>query len=222
MSETSTHHPVWDIATRLTHWFIVLGVTGAWWTAETQRYELHQYIGYAMLVIVTGRIAWGVFGSKHSLFKDFVQGPLRIAAYVRGGMKSDAVGHNPLGGCSVILLLSLLLVQAVSGLFNTDDILFSGPFSHIVDSHWQDRMGVIHDIAFNGLLAAVLVHVLAVLWYERRGTDLLGPMLKGKTEGRYSLTAPAPVWRWLLILAVLTLALWQAIELAPAPQTQWF
>ena len=47
--------------------------------------------------------------------------------YLRAG--GQYAGHNPLGGLLVTMLL-LLLAQAGSGVFSSDDLLFEGPFSY--------------------------------------------------------------------------------------------
>ena len=105
-------------------------------------------------VIISTRIIWGFIGSRHSRFTDFVAGPARVAAYLQGRGSSSA-GHNPLGGWSVLLLLSLLLVQAISGLFNSDGVLFSCPLYYGASSGFRNAMGVVHDLVFNGLLALI-------------------------------------------------------------------
>ena len=92
--------------------------------AETENYEAHQWIGCLVIVLVFSRIVWGFVGSRHSRFADFVVGPSKVMTYLRG-QGAASRGHNPLGGWSVLALLLLLLLQAVSGLFNSDDVFFS-------------------------------------------------------------------------------------------------
>ena len=103
--------PLWDLPTRLCHWLIVCCLPLAWWSAETENYSLHQWTGYTVIVLVVSRLIWGLVGSRHSRFADFLVGPAKIVAYLQG-RGADSVGHNPLGGWSVMLLLALLLVLA--------------------------------------------------------------------------------------------------------------
>lgn len=210
-------HPLWDIPTRLFHWLIVCCIPLAWWSAEEERYDLHQWIGYTVLVLVVTRIVWGFTGSRHSRFKDFVVGPVAARNYLRGqGQRSN--GHNPLGGWSVLLMLALLLLQAVSGLFNTDDVLFSGPLYYWADSGFRDAMGVVHDAAFNGLLALVCLHILAVLYHQyRRRDNVLQAMLRGRAAGREGTEAPVSWWWAAIIVVLVALALWAGLEQAPSP-----
>jgi cytochrome b len=217
---TSTN-PLWDIPTRVFHWLIVCCLPIAWWSAEEERFDVHQWTGYTVLVLVSSRIVWGFIGSRHSRFTDFVVGPARVRAYLRGQGSSSA-GHNPLGGWSVLLLLSLLLAQAISGLFNSDDVLFSGPLYYWADSGFRDAMGVVHDVAFNGLLALVCLHVVAVLYHQLKLKEkLLQAMLRGSAIGRVGTEAAAPWWRAVIIALLVGLALWWGLAQAPQPSLSW-
>lgn len=208
---------LWDLPTRFFHWAIVCCVPLAWWSAETQNYELHQWIGCTVLVLVVSRVAWGFLGSPHSRFRDFLAGPAKALAYLRGQGRGSA-GHNPLGGWSVLALLFLLLAQAVSGLFNNDDVLFSGPLYHAASTGLRGFMGEVHDIAFNALLVLVGLHIVAVLYHQLRLKEkLLQAMVFGSAPGREGRAAPAPSWRAVVIALVLALALWWGLQQAPQP-----
>ncbi len=216
-----TVHPLWDVPTRIFHWLLVGLLPLAWWSAEEGHFDVHQWTGYTVLVLVVTRIVWGFFGSRHSRFSDFVVGPVAAFAYARG-QGADSAGHNPLGGWSVLALLALLLAQAVSGLFNSDDVLYSGPLHYWAGSELRSVMGVLHDVAFNALLALVTLHVAAVSYYQwRRKQQLLQAMLRGRAPGREGTEAPIAWWRAALIAAVVALALWWVLAQAPQP-TLWY
>jgi cytochrome b len=210
-------HPLWDLPTRLCHWLIVACVPMAWWSAETANFELHKWLGYSLIVLVVSRIIWGFVGSRHSRFSDFLVGPGRISAYLRGA-GSGSAGHNPLGGWSVIALLSLLLMQAVSGLFNSDDLFFSGPFYYGASGALRDAMGSIHELTFYALLVLMAMHILVVMYHQlRRREQLLQAMLHGSASGRSGLAPAVPVARALLIVLLVSFALWGLLQLAPEP-----
>lgn len=213
--------PLWDIPTRLFHWGLVICIPLAWWSAEEENYSLHEWVGYTVLVLVVSRILWGFVGSQHSRFSDFLAGPVKVTAYLRHGA-SDSAGHNPLGGWSVVVLLMLVLAQAVSGLFNSDDILFNGPLYYAVSDATTGLMGTVHDLAFDGLLVMVGLHILAVLYHQFvRREKLLPAMVRGRAEGREGLAPAAPLWRFLVILAITACALWLGLEQAPEPVPMW-
>ena len=212
-----TEHVLWDLPTRLCHWLIVACVPLAWWSAETENFQLHQWLGYTLIVLVVSRIIWGFVGSPHSRFADFLVGPGRILAYLRGASAGSA-GHNPLGGWSVIALLTLLLLQAFSGLFNSDDVFFSGPLYFGASVALRDAMGLVHEVAFYALLGLVVIHIIAVLYHQfRRQEQLLQAMLRGSACGRRGRAAPVPAAWALLIVLLVSLALWGLLQLAPEP-----
>lgn len=220
----TTRYPLWDWPVRCFHWALVLAIPLAWWTAEEGHLLWHERLGYAVIVLVVFRLAWGFWGSHAARFGVFLRGPGTVARYLRNGMSEagQPAGHNPLGGWSVVALLGLVLLQAVSGLFNSDDILFDGPLHHLASSEWQDRFGVIHELAFNGLLALVALHILAVAWHQwARGEKLLQAMLRGRAEGREGVAPPAPAWLALCFVALAGAGLWLLLELVPAPVSPW-
>ena len=210
-------HLLWDLPTRLCHWLLVACVALAWWSGETENYDLHQWLGYSVIVLVVSRISWGFIGSPHSRFADFLVGPGRLLAYLQGE-RARSAGHNPLGGWSVIALLLLLLLQAISGLFNSDDVFFKGPLFYAADVTVRDVMGQVHEVAFYLLLALVGLHILAVLYHQFwRREPLLQAMVRGSASGREGRSAPVSGWRALLVTLVWALALWGLLQLAPSP-----
>ena len=77
-------HPLWDLPVRLFHWSLVALIPACWASAEFDRLDLHEWFGYVVLVLVVARFVWGVIGSQHARFADFLAGPGRIVPYVRG------------------------------------------------------------------------------------------------------------------------------------------
>ncbi|MBN7798150.1 cytochrome b/b6 domain-containing protein [Parahaliea mediterranea] len=222
---SSKRYPLWDWPTRLFHWILVLAIPLAWWTGEEGLTDWHERLGYTVLVLVLFRLAWGFWGSRASRFGAFLRGPRAVAGFVRDGLRDRdgaASGHNPLGGWFVVVALALLLLQVVSGLFNSDDILFDGPLHHLASGAWQDRFGAVHEVAFNALLGLVALHILAVAWHQwARGEKLVQAMVKGSVAGREGAAPPAPAWRALCFLALAGAGLWLLLELVPAPVSPW-
>jgi len=210
-------HPLWDLPTRVFHWSMVCLIPAAWLTAEMDNLDAHQWVGYAVLVLVVVRMLWGFVGSRHSRFADFLAGPRRVLAYLRGA-GSDSPGHNPLGGWSVVVMLSLLALQAVSGLFNNEDALFQGPLYYAAEPALRDAMGAVHEVAFNALLAMIALHIGAVLYHQLRLKErLVQAMLRGSAPGRAGQAAPAPAWLAVVLLLAAGLLLWWGLGQAPQP-----
>ncbi len=213
--------PLWDLPTRIFHWVVVACIALAWWSAENENYTVHKWTGYTILVLVVSRAIWGFIGSRHSRFRDFLVGPAAVLDYLRG-RGAGSPGHNPLGGWSVVLLLLLLSLQAVSGLFNSDDVLFSGPLYHAAGGEFRDAMGALHEFAFDALLVLVCLHLLAVLYHQlHRREKLIQAMLRGRAAGREGEVAPVSPWLALATLGAVAAALWWLLAQFPPPAPAW-
>ena len=213
----ASKNPVWDLPTRLFHWLLVFCVAGAWATHELGWMQWHARVGYVVLGLILFRLGWGVFGSVHSRFSDFVRGPAAVKAYFDG--KGDSCpSHNPAGGWSVLALLGLVLLQAATGLFNADDEYFSGPFNPLVSDEVADTLGGLHETLFNVLLAFIALHVLAVIWYVRRGDHILRAMISGRHAHKSGVRPPVGLWRAVLWAAISAGAVWWLLALAPEPE----
>jgi cytochrome b len=209
--------PLWDLPTRAFHWLLVMAVACSWISQEWDYYTIHQWSGFTVLVLVVFRIGWGLVGSQHSRFSDFVRGPRAVIAHFRGHGEQRP-GHNAAGGWSILVLLSLLLAQALTGLFNSDELLYDGPFHHALDEAWTDRLGAWHETAFWALCAMMLLHILAIIYYQWiKHKKLIRAMITGG-EGD---SMPAPLWRAPALLLVLIGLLYLAIQMAPEPVLPW-
>jgi len=221
MSTEDQSTPVWDLPLRLFHWSLVAGVPAAWLTFEAGWMEWHGRIGYALLALVIFRAGWGLWGSVHARFSDFLAGPGGVLRYLRGE-RAPGPGHNPLGGWSVVAMLALLLVQAATGLFNTDELLYQGPLYRRVDADLARRLGEIHATAFYLLAALVALHLVAIAWYQcGRKQRLVGAMISGHKPGIPGRRPPAPLWLAALTLAASAAIVWWLVSLRPAPVV-WF
>jgi cytochrome b len=169
---------VWDWPVRLFHWMLLLAVVAAYLTQRAGEMEWHQRIGLGVIGLIVFRLVWGFVGNQHARFAEFLRGPSAIRAYLRGEWKG--LGHNPVGGWSVLLLLLIPLGMAATGLFANDDVSFSGLLSAWVDKSVSDRLTNLHYLGFNILLALIGVHLAAIVFYRlKRRVDLVRPMLTG-------------------------------------------
>jgi cytochrome b len=202
---------IWDAPTRLVHWSLVALVAFSWWTAENGRMDWHRYSGYAVLGVLVFRLYWGIVGSSTARFAQFVKGPQTIVQYLRA--KTVVAGHNPLGALSVIALLLLLMAQVGLGLFAVDvDGLESGPLSHLVSFEDGREYAKSHELVFNILMAFVVLHIAAILFYLFVKRDnLIAPMVTGaKTWTAAQLPQVKFAAGWLVIpgIALAALLVW--------------
>lgn len=220
---TATTIRLWDWPVRLSHWLFAALVPALWLSAESGKLDLHKQLGLVMLAVVAFRLGWGLVGSAPARFASFLAGPRRVLAYWRGGGEWHGIGHNPLGGWSVVVLLGLLAGQVALGLICEDsDGLESGPLNHYVSYEVAALARAGHHAGFKALAVLVLVHLAAIAWYRlRRGENLVTPMLTGRRSFAEAVAQPrmAPAWR-ALVLAGLAVALawWvgQGAPLGPA------
>ncbi len=212
---------VWDLPTRLFHWTLVLLMIVQWWTAEeSSTMDWHLWGGYAVLTLVLFRLIWGAMGSETVRFSHFVRGPSAALAYGKALLRGETphyLGHNPMGGWSIVAMLFLLLVQAVTGLFANDDILIEGPLYGWVSKGTSDWLTTVHKFNFNVLLALIAVHLSAVFFYLLvKRENLIHPMLTGckRLPPEQASQAPrmANPWLGLAVLAVAAAAVWLLVR----------
>ena len=223
MSVVKRRIRVWDLPTRIFHWvlaalvvfsFITGKIGGSW-------LEWHMKSGYSILTLIVFRLAWGVAGSETSRFSSFVRGPGAFFAYARDMMarRHDAViGHNPMGGWIVLLMLLAVLAQAVSGLFADDEIATQGPLAVKVSNALVARMSSFH--AYNGWTVAILaaVHVIAIATYWLAWKDnLVRPMWTGWRDVAPGTGEPAsrPAWLAAVFLALAAAGVYWLVVVYP-------
>ena len=175
---------VWDAPTRLFHWAIVILVAVSYASIQLNRIELHFLSGYTMLALLLFRLMWGFIGSETSRFSQFLRNPVEGFRHLgQFGRREpdDQVGHNAAGGWMVLVLLGVLAVQVGTGLFSNDDIASEGPLRHFVSKATSDRITAFHAFNFNLILAAIGLHVLAIICYAVfKRHNLLWPMITGR------------------------------------------
>lgn len=178
--------PVWDAFVRLVHWTLVLTFSTAYLSGDEES-ALHVWSGYAVALLVASRLVWGLIGTRHARFSDFVYRPSLVLAYARAVLTPHPpryLGHNPLGGYMVITLLAAVAATAVSGTALRDpaDPFFGAAATVSLpipiapaqadedgrddgaggeDNEWLEEA---HEFLADFTLALVLLHVAGVLW----------------------------------------------------------
>lgn len=218
--ESANRVRVWDLPTRLFHWALVVLVAGAWlsYTFGDVTMRWHKWNGYALLVLLLFRLLWGFVGSSTARFTDFLRGPGAVWTYLQAGGRVRSLGHNPAGGWSVLIMLASIAVQAVAGLFASDEIIVSGPLNFLVSSASADVLSSIHRQGYYVLLGLAALHLGALFFYRFvRGENLIPPMITGyKRRSEVPPGAEArwrPLWLALLVLAISAAAVWLLINI---------
>jgi cytochrome b len=182
----TTHQQVWDLPVRVCHWLLVAAFISAYVTNRlgVNYFKYHVWSGYSVIVLVSFRLLWGLVGTRHARFQNFVRGPIHTVRYATGWLrreKQSYAGHNPLGAWMVIALLAARAAQAASGLFGNDEIFNVGPLYGFVTNETSLKWTSLHRILFYWLLAAAIVHVLAVIAHRLINKEsLVAAMFTGK------------------------------------------
>ncbi|WP_072389446.1 cytochrome b/b6 domain-containing protein [Hyphomicrobium sp. CS1BSMeth3] len=178
---------VWDGPTRLFHWSLVILIALAYATRKANPDLVwHMRIGYAILILITFRILWGFVGSSTSRFSAFAYAPWTAVRYGIDFLlrrPRHFLGHNPLGGTVVFILLGLVAAQGLLGLFSYDDHtdLHGGPLTSKVSEATVALATRWHIWLFDILLIVIALHILASFAYAIwKREDLIGPMITGR------------------------------------------
>ena len=169
--------PVWDAFIRIAHWTLVASVSAAWLTRHAG--DWHEWLGYAALVVVLARVAWGFIGTPYARFGQFVRSPSTTLDYARGVLahaEARHVGHNPLGAYMILLLLLMVVLVSASGWLATTDAYWG--------IKWVEEL---HEGLSNALFSLVALHIAGVVFSSlRHRENLVTAMASGRKR------APAP------------------------------
>jgi cytochrome b len=145
---------VWPPLVRATHWVLAVSVLIAFFTGHGGG-AVHEWAGYVALACVVLRIVLGFTGSDYVRFSSFIFGPKAVAGYVASlfSKKPDHyVGHNPLGGWMIVVLLAVTFVASLSGVL------------YITDAYWGDPLvGGIHEASGESIIWFAGLHVFGVI-----------------------------------------------------------
>jgi cytochrome b len=197
---------VWDLPLRLFHWLLVLAIAVAFLSSEEDSPLNHWHVlsGWVAGILFVFRLAWGFVGGEHSRFVDFVR-PSRIGGHIGAllhGRAEPELGHNPLGGLSVLVLLALIAVTVWTGAFGGESA--------------ED----IHELVGWTLLAFIGLHIAAVLVMSLlQRENLARAMVTGSKHGARhpgARDAKRPgIIGWLVGLAVLAGAIYAVLQYDP-------
>jgi cytochrome b len=185
---------VWDIPVRVFHWLIVALVAAAYATWRLNWMVWHGWVGDALLTLLLFRLLWGFFGGETARFSRFLTSPPIAFRHLKYALRREPdrqVGHNPAGGWMVLILLVLLLAETLTGLYIANDIADEGPLTEVVPAWAANAIESSHAILWDALLAAIVLHVLAIAGFAAiKGQNLLRPMITGTKVLPASIATP--------------------------------
>ncbi len=223
-AEAQRRVQIWDAPTRIFHWGLVILMLIAWFTGEAEGTgaTIHRIAGEAIAGLIVFRVIWGFAGGEHARFADFAAGPNAILAHI-GDLFSKTphrhLGHNPLGGLAVFLLLIVSAGIVVTGLFASGHES-AGPFA----GRGGLDLAEAHELLFRVLQGLVVLHLVGVVVETWRARDPLVPAMitgakprRADEPGVDARRAPLLV---VLIAAIVSIAVAGALMAQPPGATR--
>ena len=225
---------VWDLPVRICHWGFVIIIVFQYLSAEVldenwlpNAMQLHFYAGYTCIALVIFRLFWGIFGTYYAKFSQFMVKPSVAISYIKEREAfSEFAGHNPAGAYSIITLLSLLLTQAISGLFISDEIFSDGPYYGVLNKLGQDIANFLHHNVYILLFGFIALHVLAIIFYKIKFKE---PLTKAMITGvkavkfKQKVAGSFPWIGFVISILITALAMYLLIEvLPPVPSEDYY
>ncbi len=184
---SATEVRVWDPLVRVFHWSLVVFFMIAFATEDDWLY-LHSFAGYSITGLLMFRILWGLIGTRHARFSDFITPPSTVREYLKSmlsGRPKHYLGHNPAGGMMVITMLVVLLLTAFSGMATlaTEGL---GPLANTFFAGWsEDWLEDIHETLANLALLLVIIHIAGVILSSVvHGENLIKAMIHGRKHSQ--------------------------------------
>lgn len=157
------------------HWGLATAIVIAWFSGE-EELTRHEWAGYAALFMVASRTAWGFIGTPYARFSQFVRAPGAVRDYAAAvGRNAEAryLGHNPLGGWMIVVLLTMVTGVGITGWMSTLDAFWG--FAWL---EWTHRV-----LAWS-LVSLVVLHIAGVVFSSlRHRENLVAAMLTGRKRG---------------------------------------
>ncbi|MDO6964334.1 cytochrome b/b6 domain-containing protein [Rhizobium alvei] len=163
---------VWDPFVRIFHWSLVGLFAFSFLTGDEWK-SAHIYSGYAIGTLILLRVLWGLVGSRHARFSDFIFSPGTVIGFLFDTVRMRAqryLGHNPAGGAMVVALLLMIAGIATSGYMMTTDAYWG--------IEWVEEL---HETLVYLTIGLIALHVAGVVLasFEHR-ENLVRAMFTGR------------------------------------------
>lgn len=202
---------IWDIWVRAFHWSLAISVTFMLISGATGWlfFDWHRTIGEVIMMLIIFRLLWGIVGSGNArlllLFSHPREAFKHLSALFKRRLHPER-GHNAAGSWAVVLMLSMLAVQAGTGFFIADEEeLIEGALYGNLSGSVTDLLYRVHQTNAELLQIVVIVHVVMVFAYLVYGRqNLILPMVSGSMKWLSDKVVPTIIFQanWVGALAL--------------------
>ncbi len=172
----------WDWPHRLWHWCFAVCIGVSLYTGlngDVELMDVHVASGVSVLGLLLFRVGWALWGGRYVRLNQYRTSVVATWRHFRGHPRRDAP-HSAPGAAMALAMFGAVLIQALSGLFSSDDIMTDGPYARLLSSDGVDVATAIHTRTFWVVLGLVTVHLIAVGWYAARRDPIALSMLHGR------------------------------------------
>lgn len=171
------HIVLWDPFIRIFHWSLVgIFIANIFITEPGE--IVHRALGGTALALVVLRFIWGFIGKGAARWSDFFPTPKRLYQHTQAlltGKNYHRMGHSPIGGLVMILMMLCFVVLAVTGMMMS----LTDAFDYVT---WVEEL---HSNTVKALIALVGIHILAAIVESiRMKENLARSMVTGKRQIR--------------------------------------
>lgn len=183
---------VYDIPTRLFHWFfailfIVAFVIVKTVDDESPLFSYHMLAGLGIAFLLIFRLIWGFVGTTYARFSSFSMSPLELLGYLKDAVITRTktyLGHNPASSYAAVIMFGCAI-----GLAGTGILMSTGGESDFLEEF--------HELLANIFLISVIVHVVGIAFHHVKHRDSLwSSMFDGRKNldtGEQGITGIRPV-----------------------------
>lgn len=146
---------------------------------------LHTTAGFVLLGALVARLVWGIVGPGEARLSRLWHGRAWLEALrSRRLPHARSFGHHPAASAAYLVFYAAIAYLGVSGLIMAGAEFEFGPAtwlaSHATLRHWARILGEAHEGAAAVVIGFIALHLLALVWHERRdGVPMAQAMISG-------------------------------------------
>ncbi len=161
---------VWDLPTRLFHWFLVFAYIGVFYTSYSEwLLEYHTIAGYIILGLVIFRLVWGFTGNRYARFSEFLKGWSNFKSVLSDYLRFKFpryLGHNPVVGWAVVFMLIATALISITGIITYSGEENRGLWAGVFTYYTATSARAIHTFLAYTMVVVIVGHICMALFHD--------------------------------------------------------